>query len=82
MYRIKENLDGTINKFKARLVAKGFLQTPGVDFKENFSPIVKAAAIRIILTLAVNNNWMLRQVDINNVFLNGDLTEEVYMPQP
>ncbi|KAH9718454.1 hypothetical protein KPL71_022239 [Citrus sinensis] len=53
-----------------------------VDFKETFSPIVKAAKIRIVLTLAVNNNWMLRQVDINNAFLNRDLTEEVYMPQP
>lgn len=25
---------------------------------------------------------MLRQVDINNAFLNDDLTENVYMPQP
>ena len=74
VYRVKENLDGTVNKFKARLVAKGFLQTPGVDFKETFSPVVKAATIRIILTLAVINDWKLRQVDINNAFLNGELT--------
>ncbi|KAH9714143.1 reverse transcriptase Ty1/copia-type domain-containing protein [Citrus sinensis] len=82
VYKIKENHDGTINKYKARLVTKGFLQTPSVDFNETFSPVVKAATIRIILTLAVNSNWILRQVDINNAFLNGDLTEEVYMPQP
>ena len=44
--------------------------------------MVKAATIRIILTLAVNNDWMLRQVNINNAFLNGELTETVYMPQP
>ncbi|KAH9696050.1 retrovirus-related pol polyprotein from transposon RE1 [Citrus sinensis] len=82
VYRVKENPDGTINKFKARLVAKGFLQTPGVDFKETFSPVVKVATIKIVLTLAVNNDWKLRQVDINNAFLNCDLTETVYMPQP
>ena len=32
--------------------------------------------------MAINNDWLLRQVDINNAFLNGDLTETVYMPQP
>ena len=82
VYKVKENPDGTINRYKARLVMKGFLQTPGLDFNETFSPVVKAATIRIILTLAVNNDWMLRQVDINNAFLNGELTETVYMPQP
>ncbi|KAH9716509.1 retrovirus-related pol polyprotein from transposon RE1 [Citrus sinensis] len=82
VYKVKENSDGSINKYKARLVAKGFLQTPGLDFNETFSPVVKAATIRIILTMAVNNDWLLRQVDINNAFLNGDLTETVYMPQP
>lgn len=28
------------------------------------------------------NNWVLRQTDINNVFLNRYLTKEVYMKQP
>ncbi|KAK9212808.1 hypothetical protein WN943_002190 [Citrus x changshan-huyou] len=82
VYRVKENPYGTINKYKARSVVKGFLQIPYIDFTETFNPIVKAATIRIILTLAVNNDWMLRQVDINNAFLNGELTKMVYMPQP
>lgn len=34
VFRIKENLNGTINKYKARLVAKGFHQQPGHDFTE------------------------------------------------
>lgn len=53
VYRVKENPDGTINKYKARLLVNGFLQTPELDFKEAFSPGVKAATIRIVLTLAV-----------------------------
>ncbi|KAH9714583.1 hypothetical protein KPL71_020707 [Citrus sinensis] len=81
IYRIKQNSDGSINKYKARLVAKGFLQTEGIDYQETFSPVVKAATIRIVLSLVVMNNWKLRQVDINNAFLNGELSETVYMSQ-
>ncbi|PNX58687.1 retrovirus-related Pol polyprotein from transposon TNT 1-94, partial [Trifolium pratense] len=82
IFRIKENPDGTINKYKARLVAKGFLQTPDFDFTETFSPVIKPVTIRIILTLAVTHKWVVQQIDINNAFLNGILHEEVYMKQP
>ena len=71
-----------MDKHKARLVAKGFQQTPGVDFFETFSPVVKASTIRIIFTLAVSRGWEIQQIDINNAFLNGNLHEEVFMSQP
>ncbi|GAU39478.1 hypothetical protein TSUD_159100 [Trifolium subterraneum] len=71
IFRVKENPDGSINKYKARLVAKGFLQTPGFDFNETFSPVIKPVTIRLILTLAVTYKWPVQQIDINNAFLNG-----------
>ncbi|KAL6315361.1 hypothetical protein AAG906_000468 [Vitis piasezkii] len=37
IFRVKENPDGSINKYKARLVAKGFHQTIGFDYTETFS---------------------------------------------
>ncbi|KAG8497482.1 hypothetical protein CXB51_008701 [Gossypium anomalum] len=49
---------------------------------ETFSPVVKPATIRTILSIVVYNGWQLRQVDVNNAFLNGDLTDEVFMQQP
>lgn len=81
LFKVKTNPDGSVARRKARLVVKGCSQVLGCDFKETFSPVVKPATIQIILSIAVAKWWSLRQVDVNNAFLNGDLTEEVFMQQ-
>ena len=82
VYRTKLNVDGSINKQIARLVAKGFHQMPGIDFVETFNLVVKHATIRVVLALAVNSSWPLRQLDVESAFLHGTLQEDVYMEQP
>ena len=38
-------------------------------------------SIRVLLSLIVNLNWYLLQLDVSNTFLFGDLTEQVFMEQ-
>ncbi|GJS76600.1 ribonuclease H-like domain-containing protein [Tanacetum coccineum] len=82
LFNHKFHADGTLSRYKARLVANGSSQQLGVDFDETFSPVVKPATIRTVLSLAVSRKWLILQLDVKNAFLNGDLSETVYMHQP
>lgn len=65
----KEKIRWSIERYKARLVAKGFKQRYGIDYEDTFSPVVKAATIRLVLSLAVSKNWCLRHLDVTKCLL-------------
>uniref|UniRef100_A0A2N9G1P2 Integrase catalytic domain-containing protein n=1 Tax=Fagus sylvatica TaxID=28930 RepID=A0A2N9G1P2_FAGSY len=82
VFKLKRNTDGSVARFKAHLVAKGNHQKAGLDFDETFSPVVKLATVRLVLSLATQYRWSLRQLDVSNAFLHGSLKEHVFMHQP
>ncbi len=75
----KKKADG---HFHVRLVAKGFTQLEGVDFDETFSPVARFESLRLLLALAMLEDWEIHQMDIKSAFLHGKLEDEIYMEQP
>ena len=61
---------------------KGYAQEHSVDYSETFSPLVKMQTIRILLTMALNQGRLIKQLDVSNAFLHGTIQEQVYMLQP
>jgi hypothetical protein len=82
VYKVKHKADSSVHHYKARLIAKGFKQCLGIDYDDTFSHVVKPATIRLVLSLAVSQWWVLHQLNVQNAFLYGILEEEVYMKQP
>jgi hypothetical protein len=82
VFKLKRKVDGSINRHKARLVAKGFHQHAEIDYGETFSLVVKPTTIRTVLSYAYSAGWSMKQIDIQNAFMHGLLSEDVYMEQP
>ena len=74
-------MEGKVVTYKARLVAKGYRQRQGVDYDETFSPVAMVKSIWILLAIAAYFNYEIWQIDVKTTFLNGNLTEEMYMTQ-
>jgi len=81
VFKHKFKSDGSLERYKARLVCRGFTRRPGVDFGETFSPVVKSATFRTVLSPALSRHWPIHQLDVTNAFLQGTLTETVYCTQ-
>ena len=81
----KYNNQGDVTRYKARIVAQGFSQKPGQDFQWNqlYAPVVMAGSFRLLLAMAVQNDWDIHIFDADSAYLNATLPEDqvIYMKQ-
>jgi hypothetical protein len=77
----KFNEKGDLQKQKGRLVARGFVQH-GVDYGETHALVASLEKVKAILVVATHNSWIVYQIDVKSSFLNGIMSEEVYVNQP
>ena len=71
IYKVKQVVDGSVEKYKARFVARVFSQIEGIDYEETFAPVARYSSIRSILSLSTQMGWRIHQMDVKTKFLNG-----------
>ena len=69
----------TDNTYKARLVAQGWNQVHGRDCCGTYAPVCRLQSIRMVLAIAAELNFEVRQLDVKTAFLYADIEEEVYV---
>ena len=82
VFKVKLNIDGSLEKLKARLVARGFTQKYGIDYEDTFAPTVRSDTLRTVLAIVALENLECHQVDVNNAFTQSSLKDTIYMTAP
>ena len=68
--------------YRARLVALGYSQVPGVDFTDNFTPVVNDVTFRVALARMMMEDLNCMLMGVETAFLYGEIGEEIYMEVP
>jgi Reverse transcriptase (RNA-dependent DNA polymerase) len=66
--------------YRACLCALGYNQVPGLDYTNNFAPVVNNITVNLVLLCwLANRAWEARVYDGETAFLFGDLEDLVYI---
>ena len=82
VFKTKLEPDGS-ERLKSRIVTKGYLQVPGVDFTEKFSPVAADTSTRIIIGITLyfsgNYDWVCEAFGVEAAFLESYLDIEMFI---
>ena len=85
VFKKKDEPDGT-TRFKTRIVTLGYMQIPGVDYTEKFSPVANDTSVRIVFALVLyyydSHGWRTKILDVEAAFLEGDLGVPMFLKIP
>ena len=82
MRRKRDIKTRAIKKYKARLNIDGSRMVRGIDYDETYAPVASWKTIRLLLTLALSNNWHTRQLDYVLAFPQAPAERNLYMEIP
>ena len=79
VHDVQRDTQGNLLRRRARKVGRGFNQEYGKTYEETYSQMARSETWPILLTLAVQYNWHVRQLDVVAAYLNAPLIHEVYV---
>jgi hypothetical protein len=81
VYKVKHKVNDSVDRYKDRLVVKGFKQCLDIDYNDTFSPVVKPATMRLVLSITLSQGTI-RQLDEQNTLFHDVIEKDVFMKQP
>lgn len=82
VYKIKYRRDGSVERYKARLVGRGYTQKHGEDYFETYAPVMDAASLNLIFSIAAQRRLHMVEYDVEGAFLTANMVETVYVYPP
>ncbi|RVX00228.1 Retrovirus-related Pol polyprotein from transposon RE2 [Vitis vinifera] len=76
---MNDEFDALVHNRTWELVPSTSMQNLVGYYHDTFNPVVKLTTIRLVQSLPVSKGWQLQQLDVNNAFLQGHISEYVYM---
>jgi hypothetical protein len=81
VFKVKQDEHRVLFKHKVHLMVKGYVQRHVIDYDEVFASVARLDSVLLLIALVTHEGWEVHHKDVKSVFLNGDLSEEVYIEQ-
>ena len=64
------------------MFAQGWNQVPWQDCGSIFAPVCRLESVRMVLAIAAEMDWEVRQLEMKTAFLYADIEEKVVLAEP